>query len=626
MTEITKGSKIQKAEKVWFLLGALVVLFMGVPYFILGKDAIFVYHDQLDGEVIAYLLQARHLGDGSSVLPEFMNGAAKTALTMPAPACVLLYRLLPAELALAGMQILGSFTGYVGMFLLLEWAGETSEGLRKRRGMAGFFAMTVACLYAYLPFLPVYGLSQYGLPFLLYCVLRLGEKDRPKYSVVLCFVYIILFGSNSSLVLSGFAVLGIWAVAELVPLLQKRFSVKQAAGWGVLLLTYILENGALLLQIFGEQGNTVSHKTEYALSPVSFWEQFGTNFLQGGQHSVDYHGWILAVLVVTAVAVVLRKQVMKKREIPEKNVVPDEGEKRLWKAVFLSFGVIVCFAAAAALWDSRVGIAIRSGLGALKGFQASRVLWLSPCLWYLLLGCSLLLLAEQLPERRPHRHEERTEKAASGGKVISVAATLTALLFTGLTAGRILLESNLKPNLQKVLNPDYAAMSFRDYYAVGVLDQVQEYLRENFGEEPEDYRVVSLGIDPAAALYHGFYCLDGYSNNYSLEYKHRFREIIAPELEKSDYLTDSFDHWGNRCYLFSAECPGYYTVQKGGFYFQNYEINTDSLRQLGGKYLLSAAYIDHSEETGLELVRPEAFETEDSYYRIYLYKVTENRK
>lgn len=125
-------------------------------------------------------------------------------------------------------------------------------------------------------------------------------------------------------------------------------------------------------------------------------------------------------------------------------------------------------------------------------------------------------------------------------------------------------------------------------------------------------------------MYHGFYCLDGYSNNYSLEYKHRFREIIAPELDKSEYLEDSFDHWGNRCYLFSAECPGYYTIEKGGFYFQDYTIDAESLRQLGGSYLLSAAYIDHSEDTGLELMRPEAFETENSYYRIYLYRVMDN--
>ena len=153
---------------------------MGVPYLVLGKDSVFVYHDQLDGEVIAYLLQARHLWDGSGVLPEFMNGAAKTALTMPAPACVLLYRCLPAELALACMQVAGSFAGYLGMFCLLGWAGETSETLRRRKGLVGFIAMLTGCMYAYLPFLPVYGLSQYGLPLLMYCVLRLGGKGQTE--------------------------------------------------------------------------------------------------------------------------------------------------------------------------------------------------------------------------------------------------------------------------------------------------------------------------------------------------------------------------------------------------------------------------------------------------------------
>lgn len=626
MTKMITDAKLQKSEKIWFLLGALAVLFMGVPYFLLGKDSIFVYHDQLDGEVIAYLLQARHLWDGSSVLPEFMNGATKTALTMPAPACVLLYRMLPAELALSWMQILGSLTGYVGMFCLLRWGGETSEQLRERRGTVSFLAMVVGCMYAYLPFLPVYGLSQYGLPLLLYCVLRLREKERSKRSVIFCYLYVILFGMNSSLVLSGFAVLEIWAVAEVVTLLRKHFSLRQAIAWGILLCTYLLENGALLVQIFGGQGKAVSHKVEYVLSPVSFWKQFATNFLQGGQHSVDYHGLILVVLLLVVAALILRKHASGKEILSGEKAVYGAGDGRLYGTIFCSLVVIVCFAAAAALWDCGIGISIRSHLGALKGFQANRVLWLSPCLWYLILGCGLLLLTEQLPESPSHADRERTAGITRGKNGIAVAMAVCAMLVTVVTAGKILLESNLKPNLQKVVNRNYAAMSFRDYYAIDVLEQVQEYIRENFGEEPEDYRVVSLGIDPAAALYHGFYCLDGYSNNYSLEYKHRFREIIAPELEKSDYLADGFDHWGNRCYLFSAECPGYYTIQKGGFYFQNYEINAESLRRLGGQYLLSAAYIDHCEETGLELVSPDAFETEDSYYRIYLYRVTESGK
>ena len=138
---------------------------------------------------------------------------------------------------------------------------------------------------------------------------------------------------------------------------------------------------------------------------------------------------------------------------------------------------------------------------------------------------------------------------------------------------------------------------------------------------PEEYRVVSLGIDPAAALYHGFYCLDGYSNNYSLAYKHAFRRVIAPALEQSEYLRAYFDDWGNRCYLFGTESPGYYTIEKGGFYFEHLELDTAALRELGGDYLLSAAYIANSNELGLTLLGDEAFETSDSYYRIFLYEV-----
>lgn len=590
---MTERRKMKKPENVWFLLGALAVLAMGIPYLILGKDAIFVYHDQLDGEVITYLLQARHLWDGSGIFPEFMNGAERTALTMPAPACVLLYRLLPAETALACMQVAGSFVGYAGMFLLLMWGAESSAVLCLKKGPVGFLAMTVGCMYAYLPFLPVYGLSQYGLPMLLYCVLRLRERDRSIRDRLLYYVYVVFFGVNSSLVLSGFAVLGIWAVWEIIAALRRKFSAAQGIAWILLLLTYLLENGALFLQILGVGESTVSHKAEYTLTAVSFCEQWKTNLLQGGQHSVDYHGWILLIAVFTVITVIRRK-------------VGDSI--RIFRSLAISCGCIVCIATAAALWDSGIGVSLRSGWGALKGFQANRVLWLSPCLWYFALGCCLLLLLRQFCEKRCVRN---------------VILFTVAMLLTVTTAEEILLQSNLKPNLQKTVNREYGAMSFRDYYAIDVLDQVQEYIYDNVGQRPEDYRVVSLGIDPAAALYHGFYCLDGYSNNYSLEYKHRFREIIAPELAKSEYLEDNFDHWGNRCYLFSAECPGYYTIQKGGFYFQNYEIDTESLRELGGTYLLSAAYIEHSENTGLEPVREEAFETEDSYYRIYLYRIME---
>lgn len=64
-----------------------------------------------------------------------------------------------------------------------------------------------------------------------------------------------------------------------------------------------------------------------------------------------------------------------------------------------------------------------------------------------------------------------------------------------------------------------------------------------------------------------------------------------------------------------------YRREKWHFYFQNYEINAKALKELGGDYLLSAAYIANGAEQGLKLLREAPFETADSYYGIYVYEV-----
>lgn len=583
------GSSVRgKFHTFWFVAGLLVVLAALVPSLLLGEDAIFTYHDQLDGELIAYLLQARHLFRGD-VLPEFMGGVSKTALTLPAPLCVLLFLWGDGYNGLTALLILGKVCGYVGMYLLCR---ETVK--------EPWIAAVTGGLYALLPFLPVYGLSQFGIPLLFWCVLQL--KKGKHTALALCGV--AFYTLCSSLVLVGFGLLGMGLVMLLWEFWRHRKGaelLRLLSAFLLMLGLYVAENSRLLGQLLGE--GSLSHKAEYELQQSPFFSTFVQSLVRGGQHSEDKHGWLLAVTVVT-VAVWLFCTRMGKKTYGE------AGEDRslsLLRVIAFCLCWNIFFALAAALWGSAPGIVLRSRLSALGAFQLDRFLWIAPCLWYLAGAASIKFTWGMLRERKSF--------------VAGLCCGLLAAVVLCVTGVQILLSGDVKSNIQKLRNPDYGLLSFRDYYALGVMEQVEEYLYRETGQGKEEYWVVSLGIDPAAALYHGFRCLDGYSNNYPLEYKHAFRRILAPELEKSDYLREYFDGWGNRCYMLSSEIPGYYTVEKNGFWFQNYDLDTDALRELGGRYLFSAAYIMNAEDQGLLLLREDPFETPDSYYRLFLYEV-----
>ena len=585
-----------KTSPIWFLLGLAAVLVMLVPYLILGEESIVVYHDQLDGEMIAYILQAEQLMNGGAggELARFMGGMSTTALTPPAPLFVLLFCTGQYFAAYVCMQMMGSLAGYLGMYLL----GKEITG----RSWVG---MVTGVLFAYLPFLPVYGLTQYGIPLLIWCFYRIWKGKQVPWCVAYAFFYVLA----SSLVLAGFAVLGLSAVCFVGLMAAERRACicRLWLTWMGMLLLYIVENRALLGQMFLGTGGGVSHKAEYVLSAEPLLSGWSAAFLKGGQHSEDYHIYILAAAVVT----LLLAGMWAKRRTAH---VP--AYRRNFAAVLL-FGNLL-LALVSALWDSTPGIALRSHMEALKGFQLDRVLWAAPAFWYLILACVLGICAELTGQLWKHK--------TAAGRAAAISFSMVILVCTGLTGLTVLKESNLKPNLQKLLNPSYQSISYSDYYAADVMGQVKEYLTQQTGQSVSDYRVVSLGIDPAAAYYAGFYCLDGYSNNYSLDYKHAFRRVIAPELAKSEYLKSYYDDWGNRCYLVSAECPGYYTIEKGGFFFQSYEIDSEALWELGGRYLFSAAYIQNAEEQGLRLMREEPFETQESYYRIFLYEIVPDRE
>lgn len=296
-------------------------------------------------------------------------------------------------------------------------------------------------------------------------------------------------------------------------------------------------------------------------------------------------------------------------------------------------------------------------------FSPQRVYWIYPTTWYVAAGLAAGLI------RRDHdflngkrRSEEAEEMAASpfrktsdsGHNIQKTSGTGNNIGKTSDTGYNILKPSDterkiagdifawllicavltptawqIRQNSIWILNKSQyknncsvGLMSWADYFAEDLMQEIETAIYEKTGQTQKEYRVASLGMCPAVALEAGFYCIDGYSNNYSLEYKHEFREIIEAELEKCPPMESYFDGWGSRCYLFTEESQNYYYLAKDAeFRYEKLELNTEKMKELGCKYLFSAAEIEEGNagRLGLELLG--VFDTEESYYRVWVYEL-----
>lgn len=610
-------------KKYCFLgLGIFLSCLFMLPFLLLGTESIITYHDQLDGELFSYLLTARYLFTDICIYPEIMNGLPSAGAVPPAPLFVLLYVICKPFTAFMISQWIIYVTAFWGMYLLLMKLTEKE-----------FISFSIAVVFMLLPFYPVYGLCIPGQPLLIYAVLSLFSKGRalrtsakpsllPSLKITVrtfCrsrlpyYLLIVFYGAASSLVLVGFAcllVLGIFALTETYRTLrlEKQVPLSPWLSLSVLLITYIATNFGLIRQVLFPETTYISHKSEMVLSSQNFADYFKEAFTTGVSYAQSYHTVVFFLLILCLILFLLQLISAKSRSAASSI----QNMKFLLKPlqIFL-FILVVCLFYA--YYHGTFITSIRNASnGILKTFNLDRICWLLPTAWCILAGYLLDFLADF---RETTITSENPEKNPL--KIFLKYATIFSVL--GIWGITVLLHSPLRPNLSKLLKgEDYYALDWNQFFAEDIFSQIDTAI----GEPQENYRVISVGIYPAAAAYNGFYCLDGYSNNYPLEYKHTFREIMEGELDKSDYVRDFFDNWGNRCYITTAEQANYYTFEKKwNSVIYDLDLNIDKLRELDCKYIFSAAYLMNAEEKGLSLLRETPFETEDSWYHIYVYAI-----
>jgi len=547
-----------------------------------GEGAQVRIHDCLDSyvaEVSVYAKSGLPFSDGSAIFEPLLGGVPRNCLQSEPDLSTWSYRYLGAFNAYVFNEFLARAVALFGMALLLR---EYVLPAGTRWVIAG-----AACAFALLPFYP-HGLCITGQPLLFYSVLNLG---RGKHKLASLF-FVALFPFCSNLVLIGFAMIPLLAIYLTYRLRKSRqHSVWLAVALVLLMVGYVACSYRLFLNWF-VNSSYISMRTEFAANDLTLKTALRTaaqNLLFGQYHAPSMQFPFILLATALALATCTAKRSPNDRVSMRHGWTGILGEQNCSSAMVIFAKLLLVIGSLSlvygmARWHGTAKLIDASHIKLLRAFRYERVHWFHPTLWGIVFACALEQIVLKV----------RSGRAFAGG----LLAIQLIWLAQGIHEERI---------------------SFHQFYSPELFAEI----RDHIGKPQQSYRVVSFGMHPSISLYNGFYLADGYYTDYPLEYKHRFRRVIAAELEKSSDLKDYFDGWGGRCYLFSAELGHKFVLTKEEMprKVQSLAIDTAALRSLDVQYIFSAVEIANSSSLGLRLER--VCERDDSPWKIYLYHLTE---
>lgn len=577
------------AMPLWWL-GFLFLAAAFSPYLILREGSVFPVHDQLDETLMTYVLNARYFLMGKDFFPEPLGGVNASGMQPSAILFIPLYRFLPVFWAFVVQYLIVSGAGFFGMY----------GSVREITGSSILAAAAAGC-FCLLPVQPVYGLSVMGVPLLLYCFLCLYQRKHVAGS----FAGILFFGLTTHLVLIGYVMLGFWLLAILWLLSGRRHNRWVYLGFVWLTGIYIGVNHSLFGELLLGKGSYVSHREELVNYAVPFWETVARVFLKSAQHAPSMHRClILPILAMLLLGLAFRKRLGR------------TGRLRLL-AAWLGMAALAGIALFYGVCQSPVVVEIKNSChGFLRYFQMERFYWLYPAGWYLEFALCYSLWWNYGADETGDADAGGAGKRSVRRQLAVKLLVLVCLLFPVLQ--EIKPEAYFYLNVNQINNGSGITgyITWESFYS----EELMARLEEAIGRDMADYRVAHLGMSPAPSLMHGFYTVDGYSNNYPLEYKHLFRRVIEKELVKNEQTRLYFDQWGSRCYLFNGATGNAWMLGKADkIRYEGLEFDLEALTELDCEYIFSAGEILDSGEMGLEFLG--YFETDTSYWGIWLYKL-----
>ncbi len=539
-------------------LPVLPLVYVAVKYW-RGMDSHIRVHDVLDQfQTMFYRMSPGDLfASPTATLDWTLGGLPRNALGSEFAIGTVVSALLPMLWGLLVGELVYRLVAYYGMRRLLRTTGLASERV---------VYLAVPSLFAIIPFWHSGFAAVAGVPLLLSALINIHRRGSWRdYTIVgvfptLCWAIVsVPYG----LMLGLYALVG-WATRRAPVAMVKAAALYTAS---LLVVEWRL--------VYGLLAGPESHRVEMSGLPPGLSTRvfsLGRRILEVLEKQADASSVttvpVAVLLVVLAVSLVL---ISRRRP---------GGPARV---LYVTLAAMVAVLIVATAWGYVETHVLRRVLD-YPHFQMDRALFALPGLIYLAVGAAALVLLRRIS--RP------------------LALMLIGAVF--------LIQGAASWSQADFSQPRFAEQTINEFFAPDLFSDVRSLVDERGGG-----RVVSVGFHPAVTIYNGMDAADGYWINYPLEYKHRWRSLIAPALEQDRGLRVYFDLWGSRAYLFQPELgmPSCCQIERANPF--DLLIDVDALEDLGIRFVLSTGEITNADDLGFHLLadmsRPE------STYRVLVY-------
>ena len=506
-----------------FLFSVLIV--NGLLFFAyrVPNNSYFSEHDFLDHLYVLYKLRGEspHFFDYSATLNGVLGSIPLSALGISDFSLdANMYVLFDAPIAAVLNEFISRNIAFIGMYFFLQKL--------MPKPTSNYVVSVPALLFAMLPYYPNFGFTIAFLPIIAYVVLASFSERLSFLRIALIFLA-SLFGNFTY---GGFAVLTTIFILFLVKITRREFqcSVRMLTIFLVLTSGYLVGISRILFLKFATDFH--SHRLSWSPMTDNWFDPARLPELTAEMISISFRGYyhfpsgqslftnfFLPGMPLVLLAIYLFGQSISFVHKSSKFAFGTK-ESRLVSCLLGAIFSINLFYSSEASGFTHFEHLIQ------EPFQFKRVAILLPFFWCVLAGLLLNSTVRIFPK--------------------------SGVVFFLFVLGQISL-SNIGIQ-QQILN--YAGIQ-NNYLTIKEYSESDAYskLAQKLGRHPSDIRVLSFELDPMIASLNGYTALDGYVYNYPLDYKNSFREVISGELASDRSLSEYYDDWGSRVYLFHRNLP-----------------------------------------------------------------------